>query len=86
MPTGRRSGSGGRPVRSGRNTAALIEIIMRDPRRTGRDQSEQLVAIRRNEWSRSSECAGDTRKLRFSITRQLNLAAVRGSGFGAGGE
>ena len=25
-------------------------------RRPGRDRSEQLVAIRRNEWSRSSEC------------------------------
>jgi hypothetical protein len=26
-------------------------------RRTGRDRSEQLVAIHRNEWSRLSECA-----------------------------
>ena len=35
----------------------IIQRRPQHPRRTGRDQSEQLVAIRRNEWSRSSECA-----------------------------
>jgi hypothetical protein len=35
----------------------IIQRRPQHPRRSGRDQSEQLVAIRRNEWSRSSECA-----------------------------
>ena len=35
----------------------IIQRRSQHPRRSGRDQSEQLVAIRRNEWSRSSECA-----------------------------
>ena len=29
------------------------------PRHTGRDRSEQVVAIDWNEWSQSSECAAD---------------------------
>src|SRR5438046_4787560 len=35
----------------------FIQRRPQHPRRTGRDRSEQLVAIRRNGWSRSSECA-----------------------------
>jgi transcriptional regulator with GAF, ATPase, and Fis domain len=42
----------------------IIQPRPQHPRRTGRDQSEQLVAIRRNEWSRSSECATVTVKRR----------------------
>ena len=35
----------------------IIQRRPQHPRRTGRDRSEQVVAIRRNGWSRSSECA-----------------------------
>ena len=48
------------PCLTSKEETDITTIIQRrpqHPRRTGRDQSEQLVAIRRNEWSRSSECA-----------------------------
>jgi hypothetical protein len=35
----------------------IIQWRRHNPRHTGRDRSEQVVAIRRNGWSRSSECA-----------------------------
>jgi Protein of unknown function (Hypoth_ymh) len=35
----------------------IIQRCHQHPSRTGRDRSEQVVAIRRNQWSRSSECA-----------------------------
>jgi hypothetical protein len=47
------------PCLTSKEETDITTIIQRrpqHPRRSGRDQSEQLVAIRRNEWSRSSEC------------------------------
>jgi hypothetical protein len=35
----------------------IIQRCHQHPSRTGRDRSEQVVAIRRYQWSRSSECA-----------------------------
>jgi hypothetical protein len=40
----------------------ITTITQRCRRYTGRDRSEQVVAIRRNGWSRLSECAIDSGK------------------------
>ena len=45
----------------------IIQRRSQHPRRSGRDQSEQLVAIRRNEWSRSSECARSPKPKRLRV-------------------
>jgi hypothetical protein len=41
----------------------IIQRCHQHPSRTGRDRSEQVVAIRRNQWSRSSECATQVAQL-----------------------
>jgi hypothetical protein len=49
----------------------VIQRRRQHPRRTaGRDRSEQVVAIRRNGWSRSSVCPTQRRPLQFKQYRR----------------
>jgi hypothetical protein len=52
----------------------IIQRRRQCPRRPGRDQSEQVVAIVRNRWSRSPECA-----VRVAVSRRTQLRLSRRS-------
>jgi len=44
---------------------------------TGRDRLDQVVAIRRNDWTRSSECATGRRRRHATVIHPPTMAGAR---------